>query len=311
MGKKRVKMVLFLLTLLVITACTKEKKIEGAFAGGTTGLGANFLESEPPERVLDNNAEDFAITVSLFNDGESDVGAKNARITLVGVDAKDFQIKDMTKTNENLIRGVSKERDQVIPGDIEEVSFDAKYKNDLDADFNAIIGANLCYKYGTRAVSNLCLKRAIGGRQAAGDICVVDEPKSIESSSAPIQITNLIERPVGKNSLRVMFDIENAGKGTTYEKGAFATGSCYEDKTREDKVNVDVGVVGKGLNFKCSKLDNRASGSVKLIDGRTTVNCEASTAGLQETAFESQLSINLGYVYKDYIETNVIVEAIG
>jgi len=311
MAKKRTKLVLFLLALLVITACTQEKKIGGAFAGGTTGLGANFVENEPPERVLDNNAEEFLVTISLFNDGESDVGVRNARITLVGIDAKDFQIKDMTKTNENLIRGVSKERDQVIPGDIEEVSFDAKYKNDLDADFNAIIGANMCYKYGTRAVSNLCLKREIGGRQSTGDICLVDESKSIESSSAPVQITNLIERPVGKNSLRVMFDIENAGAGVVYEKGAFATGSCYEDKKREDRVNVDVSMVGKNLNFKCSKLDNKASGSVKLIDGRTTVSCEASTTSLQETAFESQLNINLDYVYKDYIETNVIVESIG
>ena len=62
------------------------------------------------------------------------------------------------------------------------------------------------------------------------------------------------------------------------------------------------------LRFECSKLDNQAIGVVRLIEGKASINCEASTSGLQETPYESPLNIYVDYTYKDYTSKEIIVE---
>ena len=326
---------IFLILLVFITGCQNgsEKTAEGAYVGGAQGLGLSFVDNEPPLRVLDADSDEFLITLLLDNVGEYDVGQGGVRVTLGGIDQKEFQIKDMTKRNENLIRGISKEREEIIAGDIEELTYNARYKSDLNADFSTIISANVCYNYGTRSLTSLCLRRDSSVRPREGDSCTIDEAKPIENSGAPIQVSNVFERPVGKNAVRITFDIENVGKrgtssgfggfsglrggtasadasiGDVYQAGAFNQ-VCYGDEDKKNKVNTEVVGTG-GIKFKCDKLSGGNKGVVRLVENKVTISCETDTKGLQEIAFASPVNINLDYVYRESISADIIVEDAG
>ncbi len=295
--------------LLFIGGCKKtvETKLSGAYVGGDGGLGLSFVEDEPPERVLDADSEQFFITLLLENKGEFDIDVDEARITISGIEKNQFQISSLTETNKNFINGLEKKREETLPGGQDEITYTAKYKPDLNQDFTPTVTASVCYAYGTRTLTKLCLRKDIARRSREAE-CTVDEHKTIENSGAPIQVTSLNEMKGGSNKIRVIFNIENVGEGTVYEKGSFSSGSCSEDMSKEDRLNVEIRPVS-GINFKCARLGGGASGVIKLnTEGKSVVTCEADTSGLQETAFEDPLNINLDYVYKERISKALTVE---
>ena len=298
-----------LIVLLFITGCKKttEAGLTGAYIGGSEGLDISFVEDEPPERVLDANSEQFFITLLLKNEGESDIEEGDVRVTLSGIEKNQFQIDSLTKVNENFIKGLEKKREEVLEGVQDEISYEAKYKPDLNQDFNPTITANVCYTYSTRTLTKLCLRKDVARRAREGE-CVVDEKKAIENSGAPLQVISLSELKGGTNKVKVIFTIENVGEGVVYEKGALRVGDCSEGSDKENRVNVEIRPVSN-LQFKCSKLGDKSTGVVRLnTEGKATITCDASTSGLQETAFEDPLNINLDYVYKERIKKVMIVE---
>ena len=309
MKKKYILFSLFVI-LLFIGGCkkaTESKAAIGAYVGGDEGLDLSFVEDEPPERVLDADSEQFFITLLLKNDGEFDIDVGETRITLSGIEKNQFQIGSLTETNKNFINGLEKKREETLPGGQDEISYTAKYKPDLNQDFTPTVTASACYAYGTRTLTKLCLRKDIARRSREAE-CTVDEHKTIENSGAPIQVTSLNEMKGGSNKIRVIFNIENVGEGTVYEKGSFSSGSCSEDMSKEDRLNVEIRPVSS-INFKCARLGGGASGVIKLnTEGKAVVTCEADTSRLQDTAFEDPLNINLDYVYKERISKALTVE---
>ena len=204
--------------------------------------------------------------------------------------------------------GVTKERSEAIEGAEDDVSFEAKYKQDLNQDFTPTITANVCYTYGTRTLSNICLRKDVVRREEAGE-CILDEEKKVENSGAPIQVISLKERKSGANEVKLIFDIQNKGTGVAYSRSAFASSSsCSEDPTKEDFVNVEIKPISS-LSVRCDKFAGTASGVVRLnSEGMATVSCDVSTSGLQDTAFEEPLNINLDYIYKERISKQLTVE---
>jgi len=282
------------------------------YIGGTDGLSMAFLNTEPPERVLDNNNELFYVSIELENLGEYDIKEEEVLTTLAGVNKDAFQIKDLTKINKNPIEGKKKEGGNVLKGEKGEITYEAKYKEDLSADTPFTIGANVCYRYQTKSIVNLCLKKDVTERTTVEESCLITESKSISNWGSPVQVTAISEDTAGTNRAKVTFTIINKNKGEVFEQTAFsASKECSktnEEKDKENKVNVKIKSAEKNLVFECAKLEGKDEGIVRLVDGLTTVTCHISTADLQNTAFESPIEITLDYMYKDSISKNIVVE---
>ncbi len=309
MKNKRGYLIILVSLVIFVAGCNTgdNNKVSGSFVGGDNGLILSFVENEPPESVLDANAEDFFIKIMLENEGEDDVEAGEAIVTLSGISKDQFQIDSLTKSNDNLIFGVRKDRNNVIEGSQEEVSFNANYKGDLKQDFSATITADICYDYETRTLSNICLRKDVARRDREGE-CFIDEEKSIENSGAPVQVTLLRERRAGNNELSLTFEISNIGAGEVFGKGAFSSGKCDQDKVKENLVHVSIEPVSD-VQVRCDKFANTGEGDLRLTsEKKATVTCSVNTLKLQENAFEDPVNINLDYVYKERISKGIIVE---
>ena len=307
--KKRGIYVLLALVIIFISGCKSQDTdtISGSFVGGDNGLELSFINDEPPTRVLDNNAEQFFVTISMKNKGEFTIEPGKAIVTLSGISKDQFQLDSLSKKNENQLPGVVKERTSSLEGGQDEVSFNAKFKQDLNQDFMPTITANICYAYGSRALSNVCLRRDVVRREQEGE-CVVDEDKKAENSGSPIHVVSFKERKAGPNEIKIIFDLQNVGSGKPFSRTAFSSGICGEDPTKEDFVNVEVRPISN-VNVRCDKFAGTGSGVVRLnSEGKATVSCDVSTSALQDTAFEEPLNINLDYIYKERISKQVTVE---
>ena len=310
MRLNKIIIIVLIISILFVLGCApKQKGSVTGYIGGVNGLKASFADSEPPEKVLDANNEQFRITVVLRNEGERDIAPGGVKTTVTGINPVSFQIKDSTQKNENDITGSKREQDKLVPGGQDEISYSASYKDDEPTDVPFNIGVNVCYKYGTDAVANLCLRKQASARSSEKDVCQIYADKTISNSGAPVQITALSERPAGLNKVKVIFNIENKGKGIVYSKDAFASNPCIpeKEKDRENMINVRVSTNADAA-IKCGKLEDRGEGAVRLVEGKTIVTCDLDTSRLAETTFENPLKITLDYMYKEDLNKQVIVQ---
>lgn len=296
------------LVLFMGAACdNSDEPNTGAYIGGVAGLDMSFVELEPPEEVLDDSSEDFYISVLLKNVGEYDIAPGKVKTTLSGINIEDFQIGDGTKVSENLLDGVQKDGNDKIPGGEEQLSYESNYKHDLNQDFDTGIKANVCYHYGTKTLTKLCLLNEATKRFKEGDVCKVKSDKIVENSGAPIHVTSLTESPSGKDAIRITFEIENIGTGIVYSKNAFDSGTCSDKEEGKDRVYVYVEPTGQ-LNINCAKLNDGRQGEVRLMsNGKASITCEINTNSLQEMPYESPVNINLEYYYYNYITQELVV----
>ena len=106
-----------------------------------------------------------------------------------------------------------------------------------------------------------------------------------------------------------IFDIENKGKGAVFSKDAFGSKACIADqeKDKENRINVKVTSTAD-IGIKCGKLNDKAEGIIRLVEGKTSVTCNIDTSRLSETTFENPLKISLDYVYKEDVRKAVLVQ---
>ncbi len=306
---RKLLIVLMIVAVIIVAGCTGgDKTTTGkSYVGGSNGLSVEYEKDNPPDKVFDANSEDFFINVKLKNLGEYDVEKNEIKVTLSGIDKTQFQISDLTKVNTNSLLGMRKEGSSVINGMEDIISYKANYKTDLGQDFFPTITANICYRYQTKSLTNICLRRTVIKKETVGE-CLIDAAKSIENSGAPVQVKSVSERKAGKNLVAITFEIQNVGKGKVYKRGTFNTGNCGEIVANEGFVNVEVKPT-TNIAFKCSNFNDKSSGEVKLnSEGKAMITCEASTLALQESSFEDPLNINLDFVYKEIISKQITVQ---
>jgi len=308
--KRLTLLIIVIISILLIAGCaSKQKGSSAGYLGGTNGLKISFADGEPPEKVLDANNEQFSITLLLKNEGERDIKAGGVKTTIAGINPTSFQIKDITLKNGNDITGSRREQDKTVAGGQDEITYSAGYKEDEPTDVPFNLGVNVCYNYGTDAVSQICLRKQASARISEEGACQIYEDKKISNSAAPIQIMSLSERPSGINKVIVIFDIENKGKGAVFSKDAFGSKACIADqeKDKENRINVKVTSTAD-IGIKCGKLNDKAEGIIRLVEGKTSVTCNIDTSRLSETTFENPLKISLDYVYKEDVSKAVLVQ---
>lgn len=304
------KVFIFLILALMIFAfgC----KTTGTKTSTSNGLDISFISDEPPEKVADADQETFKITLNLKNKGEFTIPKGKVIATLSGIPKDAFSLSSLDAVSKTSIEGVTKEDNKEIEGAEEELSFgDARYKEDLKLDFTYPIQADACYLYETDALASLCLKKNPLEKEKETQACEISLNLGVENSKAPLQITNVNQKGVGSNEVRVMFDIEKKGSGDVYENDAF-TSTCSGQDDKKNKVKVSVITrEQKNLDIKCSAIDDKSEGVIRLIDGKKTISCRIKTDNLQQSAFSTPLEINLAYFFRETLSKSLTVENSG
>lgn len=312
MKKSALLIVIFCLTLLLLTSCETKKKEKTfiSFIGGTEGISANFAKDNPPEKVLEAGSEPFFITLTLSNKGEYTIKPDEAFVTLEGISYSSFQIKAPTARSKILIEGKSLDDNKEITGGQEEITFEANFKDDIPASQEYPINANFCYKYQTNVAADICLRKDMTRRSKTNDVCEIREEKKVANSGSPVQVEMLTEKPSAQHEAYINFNIKNKGQGEVYTPEFVSNKDCISNEEKINLVFVEVLTTDK-LPIKCQKMSNSNKGLVRLVAGETTISCQLDTSQLQDTTFKSGLFITLSYVYKNTISKKLIVENIA
>lgn len=311
---KRILFVSLIILLIVLSGCKlikKEAKNEplGAFISGKTGLQASFLKNSPPDQVYDNNQDEFDIGLLLKNEGEYDIPPNKVIASISGIRAEDFNIPDLNKVLTVGIDGKTIRNNLEVPGSEEELTFEAvKYKHDLKADFATDVIVHACYSYVTHAVASVCLKKNLLERDVIDTCEVENSAVNYDTSSAPVQVSNVIQVPRGKNQVKLTFDVSNGGSGEVYLSNAF-TNTCYGGENLRDQVKINVDSPAGKLAVKCKTLSDASEGSLKLIEGKRTVDCTIDTSSLQDVSFETPVLIDVSYFYRESVSKKLTVLA--
>ena len=284
-----------------------------SFIGGDEGIDVRFMTGAPPREVYDTDYS-FGINVRLENVGEWDIkdadedGNVDARMKVTGIDPSDFG-----KTSSDLIKYSSDEligahldsEDNEIDGVITNIDFqDLKYSGEVTGQVEFIVRADLCYEYGTKINSKVCiLKDLIGKTRKSGEdpFCEPTEDKTrlTENSGAPVHVTSFKQSVMGTDKISVRFDIEHVGEGYIYKSNT----DCQP--TLEDKNKIKV-IVDAGLqDITCSGLQNGAqatdkesySGDIKLHGDQgseiNTILCTIPLPADGREDYEKQITITL------------------
>ena len=315
--------------LFLISACSTQQETGAApktpFLGGTAGLDINFLEESPPNEVTDQNSFPFQAVVSIKNNGETDVLATGAKISLVGffpslfgANAADLSNKQLTEdlkgrqrdSEGNIIESV--QSFVTFPTDATQFNF----VGSIAGNTMSIFRADVCYKYQTRATSEICvLENQIDVAKDA--LCKPSEPKTIFSSSSPIQVGSFKQNVVGKDKMQFSFDLVHSGQGYVFDPAVAA--DCPKDPTvkrmKQDNVNIGVKTgIGTAGQLKCVGLSDQTvagqtNGTVKLINGKRSITCtQELPPQAQRTDFKKPVDITIDFNYLASKDKEVLVK---
>ncbi len=308
-----ITLVLFMFCAVGCEEQTNEKTSTGAttkaFIGGNKGLDLKFVEGAPPEEVYDADYP-FNINLRLENVGEHDIPANEAEIKIVGIDPADFGNPEVEKSNTVELRGANLDpQGNEISGSIENIDFENLQASTVTGSVPYTIRGEVCYPYGTTAVSQICvLEDILGTTRKSGEeaFCEVTGDKGVENSGAPVKIENVNQRATGKDKISFSFDIAHTGNGLIFKKDS----DCSQGLENKNKVNVKVTSGITGGELSCSGLSAGTEGELALYgEGgkeRRTVVCTQSLP--TKTDSEKQIKIELDYEYKQHIDTQIIVK---
>ncbi len=304
------KIAFIALLLMVIAGCGKgESKgtstISDPFIGGTTGILLSFEQDAPPAEVFDGGDYPFDVVVKLKNEGEYKAVKADAVLTVSGILASEFNKveSDFRKNPSEDIEGKSKDSaNNVQEGLPVFVEFtDLNHAGALSGNIPYTIRADVCYKYGTTVLSQICVKK--NNLDNTEGVCTVNEDKKVFNSGAPVQVTGVKESQRAKDKISFTFTISHKGNGDIFQQGSRCDTSSrsFEDKIW---VEVDSGIPG----LECSGLrDGTATtGYVSLYGADKPITCTQTVA--TNSDFAKPVNIKLTYDYKDSIETTVLVK---
>ena len=306
---KKIIAVFLLVSVLFLVGCKQETQGTSQinpFIGGTNGLLISFQKDAPPAEVFDSKNFPFDVEVKLKNDGEIDVKKEDVVVKIKGVSPGDFGLTDsnFVKSSTEDIAGTKKDaQGTVIDGLTTYVTFsNFIYQGKVAGNTQFPIWAEVCYKYGTIAQSELCVKENL--LSSDDKICKVTEKKKIFNSGAPVQIIEFEESARGKDKLAFTFTIQHKVKGDVYRQGT----KCDQNRVNENKVwiNVDTGIPGT----ECAGLSEgtATSGYVVLYEGERVIRCSQPISTTSD--YVKQVRIDLTYDYLDDISTNIIVKPV-
>ena len=319
---KKILLILFMVFLLALSGCNdkggeKTTKASSQFVGGKEGLQIDFVGGTPPAEVLDQD-QTFGASIKLTNVGEYDVPATKAKVTLSGFASGDFGVSEGALVQEIQEEMMGASRDATgsqINGAILTLDFPADgsafaHQKAIAGSVTYNIKADVCYEYASYANSKLCiLKDILGSKGKTDNLCEINGIKPVDSSGAPVQITNFRESVASSNKISFVFTVEHNAKGSVYEKGT----DCEEDFNKRNKVvvNVDTGISG---TLSCSGLQGAGTsspikGTATLLNNKREIRCTQTIDNPSD--YEKLIELSLEYDYRNTVSTKVTVKHLG
>jgi hypothetical protein len=322
MNKKLSIIILSILTLLFASCSStsdgRSNSFElDSFNGGDDALTFGFLDEAPPELIRDQGLQPFQVMLSIKNNGEFDIPADSAYVSLTGFRPQDLGLTETSKPI-SAMNGFKKQGSNVIEGRTQQVIFsNLKYTESVvSGSFPIKIYANVCYPYQTRSFTRLCINgNTVPALDKRGEICDLNSQREYANSGAPISIENVQQYPAGSSSISFQFEIvhtETSQESNVYESGSidsncningFSSTRSSEAILQRDKITYEVDTGLPGLNCESTGTN---SNTVDLTNDRYTVVCTQDTTG--EGEYEKAATITLNYDYLDRISTDILVE---
>lgn len=303
-------MILLLSAMLVLASCTGGNTTNtgkaSSFLGGTNGLILSFEEDQPPREVFDNNELPFDVSVRVANMGEEDVAPADVEVRLTGIRAEEFGVTpaDLVKKPTDVLTRTYKDSEgNRVEGTIDYITYSGlSYIGTLAGNQEFTLRADACYKYKTKATSLICITRDILDT-TYDKVCRVNEAKTVQNSGAPIQVSNFMESPRGKDKVQFSFDVNHMSNGNFFRAGS----KCEYTTANERVVHVSVNTNLPGL--KCTGLNDGTdtSGFVTLFGGSPRkVTCSQDAASTSD--YEQVVNIEVTYDYLTSVETRMLVK---
>jgi hypothetical protein len=311
-----IPILLAITALVLVVGCAPEEiPIEEgvkAFIGGDRGLDIQFSEGAPPDTVYDKDFP-FDINVRIENVGEWSIeNSDDATLTIIGIEPASFgkTLSQLTKDSNVPLNGARYDpQGNVVEGTITNINFpDFQYQSEIVGTIELPIVARICYEYGTRANSKICiLDDLLGTTRRTGEepVCDPNENKKVENSGAPVQITSFRESVVGTDSVSFTFVISHIGEGTVTRMNT----ECSTMIADKDKiyVNIDTGLQG----LRCSGIEGGGSeGYTTLFTGKRSIIC-TQPLSTPRGDFEKPISIELKYAYTQHMGETLRVIHVG
>ena len=311
---KKIIISVLMLSVLVLSACGGEKVQDSTqtYLGGSQGLKIKFAANAPPSRVSDVGGDEaFDVIVEINNKGENKVLLNDAIISIKGFPPEAFgkTVAELTGNPEEDVEGRIKTADGAIiePPTVYATFENLKYQYREPGNLNYPVRAEICYLYETNVASKLCIKSDMT-RQNPNDLCEVNGLRDISSSGAPVQVTKIQQSAAGKDKTRFTFTVVNRDTGRVFKE----INGCQENTAYKDKVFVQVqNLIDRGAeSVSCIGLSGGSSpyeGYLTLGENQQRdVTC---TVTMTERSDRLQpFNIRLSYDYKEFIDTNLIVE---
>ena len=333
MDKKNFNILVVLASVILLigaSGCEQtEDKKSSTSTGGTTdsfigkvseGLDIKFMGGAPPTEVYDSNYE-FGINIRLENIGEYNINDEKAKVKIIGIDPVDFgkESKDFTQSVKGgLISARKDPQGNDVAGGITNIDFAGLQAKNVTGNVPYTIRAEICYPYGTKTVSQVCiLEDLLGTTRKAGEepFCKPTGDRTYENSGAPVQVTAVKQSATAKDKVSISFDIEHQAKGLIYGLGT----DCNSVLSNKNKVRVKVKT---GMNdLECSGL-GKADPTTKEVVGsvtlygeggkeKRTIVCTQSLPDGTRVDSEKQVMINLEYDYQYHVDTQLVVKHTG
>ena len=311
--KKSRKMILGIFLLLVLFGCAgqQQQTTEKAFVGGTSGVEITFLPGRPPQDVFDDPTFKFQIGVKLENKGEWDIAnANDIEVSVTGINPSNFNVQPsaLVKKSSDFLNGVKiNPAGEVVKGDVTNLEFqEMNYYTSVAGTITFPVLANVCYEYGTKMQGKLCVRKDLRKITGTDGLCNPDRNMPLETSSAPIQITNVKQSVSGADKVDIVFTIIKSGTAADSLHKPGTTCDSVQLSNR-DVVYVDVKDTGLG-ELKCSGLTGgtATAGYTTLFNGEREVRCSQTISNPAD--FETPFNIELKYSYKQFVETNINVK---
>jgi hypothetical protein len=309
--KKILALLVLLTAVIFLTGCTEQQSSGTTFIGGTEGLRVSFVEGSPPSVTTDNGMSPFSIILKVQNIGESTVAANDAYVQISGIDGGVYGSKypDFKRTFSEEVRSAAKNGNTVLNGGISTVEFaELSYKGVSVGEQQQDIWADICYKYSTKAIAQICVKNNAEQALTGKDICQVEGEKNPQNSGAPVQVTSIKETYAGNGKIGLTLTISHTGAGDNIFKAASGAPVCNNVLSNTDagKVKVafkQVQVGGTKADVQCQGMDSE--GYVRLYTegtNKATYNlyCTVDVSG-SKNVVAVPLEVELNYAYLQHL----------
>ncbi|MBI4451478.1 hypothetical protein HY642_05875 [Candidatus Woesearchaeota archaeon] len=284
--------------LVLIASCAKGTERTGTdWRTGTQGLVITFEPQQPPSQLYDD--QEFNAVVRVENKGAFGVGSAGDRVYLSGF-AQNI-ITGIPTNGIQLPKIGGKTQYSQGRGETDFVTFKGALRHVTDP-YPPTILATACYGYETIATGTMCIDPDPYSVTSKQKVCTPGSATGLGGGQGgPVAVTAIEQEPA-RGRTRIKITISNAGNGEVFKAGGGYLSKCspfhpeglgFDEKDFVQLVDVRVGPTDS-IRATCKPTDQ---GSVRLIDGRTTVYCDYTNIR-GSSAFTTPLSVTLRYGYR-------------